>query len=469
MKKIFKSLKFRILAGLALFLTIIFYIFGYFFLNTIKQGQIQSVTNSVATAIKDLQHEYNAELNNTKEFEDVKQEFDLSYLYVQVTKIQNDKHIIIAKSNDLKTFDLEANKLNKTELSYENIYFYDLKDQNLASDRLKVGAVFLSQHDKNIILQCAIGFTKNNDYVKYVEKFLIFSLLSLVLFVLVVVFFVISKSLSETKKILTEVENIKIDGKEIFFEKTGVSKEIDDLIVTFGKLINELQRSYKKVKEFGQNASHELKTPLTIIRGEVEIGLRKNRTDHEYRIILKSVIDELDLLQSTVEKILFLSSNADADIVQTFTEVYVDEILVEAICEKQMLANDKNIQIKLLNLEPTTSNGSVFLLKTAIANIIENAIKYSNENSSIEICLSDLRLTVKDFGIGIAAEEITKIFDRFYRVDKTRNHAFGSGLGLSIVKTICDLHNIKIDIESQQGVGTTMTLTFETQQEWSMV
>ena len=159
----------------------------------------------------------------------------------------------------------------------------------------------------------------------------------------------------------------------------------------------------------------------------------------------------------------------DADIVQTFTEVYVDEILVEAICEKQMLANDKNIQIKLLNLEPTTSNGSVFLLKTAIANIIENAIKYSNENSSIEICLSDLRLTVKDFGIGIAAEEITKIFDRFYRVDKTRNHAFGSGLGLSIVKTICDLHNIKIDIESQQGVGTTMTLTFETQQEWSMV
>ena len=92
----------------------------------------------------------------------------------------------------------------------------------------------MSQHDKNIILQCAIGFTKNNDYVKYVEKFLIFSLLSLVLFVLVVVFFVISKSLSETKKILTEVENIKIDGKEIFFEKTGVSKEIDDLIVTFG-------------------------------------------------------------------------------------------------------------------------------------------------------------------------------------------------------------------------------------------
>ena len=461
MKKIFKSLKFRILAGLGFFLMILFYLFGYFFLNTIRQSQIKSVNDSVATALKDLQHEYNVDLNNTSEFEDVKKEFDFDNLYVQVLQIKNNNIIVLATSNDLKGFNMEPEKLTLSKLSYADIYFYEIKNKNLTPNRLKVGAAYLNKNDKRFIIQCAMGYTKNNGYVKHIEKFLIFSLLLLLLLILIVVFFVISKSLDEIKKVVSEVENIKIDGGEILLPKTGVSKEIDELIVTFNKLINELQKSYKKVKDFGQNASHELKTPLTIIRGEIEVGLRKDRSNDEYKSILQSVVVEANLLQDTVEKILFLSSNSDSDIKKNFAEVYVDEILLDIINEKNNIALKKNIQIVLCELEPFSVYGNYTLLKIAIANILDNAIKYSNSNSRIEILLTLDGLLIKDFGMGIASEQINKIFDRFFRTDKTRNHAIGTGLGLSIVKTILDLHKFKIYVKSHENIGTEFFVKFE--------
>ncbi len=232
------------------------------------------------------------------------------------------------------------------------------------------------------------------------------------------------------------------------------------MIGTFNTLINELQSSYKKLKDFGQNASHELKTPLTIMRGEIEIGLRKERSIVEYQDILHSVFTELNLLQETIEKILFLSSHSDAQLKKTFSDIYFDEVIAEVISEKQLFAKQYNIQLQIKTIEPTTVVGNFILLKILCANLIENAIKYSYAEGIIELSLIDRQFIVEDFGVGIDVEDQEAIFERFYRVDKVRNHAKGSGLGLSIVKSILDLHKFPIEVISTKGKGTKMIVTF---------
>lgn len=459
--KLFKNIKFRLLLGLFAFLFIVFYFFGYLFVSSLKQIYIQSIENSLTTATKDLQHEFKLSLKNIHEFEDVKREFDMSVLYAQVVIIRGKEVVIFAKSEDLKGYQLEFNTINLHHLKKDSILFTTQSIKQLSPKNLKVATTLLERTpETTILLQCAIPFNTYNPYIKQMQTFIIVGLVSLLGIILLTSYFIISKSLLETKLVIDEVKNITIDGNSHPIKPTRIAKEIDELIETFNMLIDDLQNSYKKVKGFGQNASHELKTPLTIIRGEIEVGLRKERSNDEYKEILNSIFSEVQLLQETIEKILFLSNNSDSDIRKTFEEVYIDEIVSETIDEKSPLAKTKNISLKIVDLEPLSKLGNHSLLKIAISNLLDNAIKYSPSGSKINISLQGDILMIEDFGCGIAKDEIEKVFDRFYRVDKVRNHTKGNGLGLSIVKTILDIHHFTITLESVENQYTKVKIIY---------
>ncbi len=461
MMKLFKNIKFRLLAGLFIFLFIVFYGFGYFIIHTFKQNYNQSIENSLTTAVKDLKHEFNTYFEDAHVFEEIKHEFDIDLLYAQVLLLEKNKTTLLLKSHDLKEFILPYKDIPQGSLSTTNIFFSTQHIPNLTTKKIKVATIILEQaEDKMVILQCAIPFTQKNLFLENMKLFLWLSLLILLFVILIAVYFVLSKSLSQTKNVVDVVKNIKIDGEPHLIQPTNIAKEIDELIETFNTLIDNLQISYKKVKEFGQNASHELKTPLTIIRGEIEVGLRKERSNEEYKTILQSTMHELLYLQEVIEKILFLSSNLNSDIMETFEEVYLDEVVSDTIKEKKGFAKTKNITLNLQNLEPTTKMGNLGLLKIVCHNLLDNAIKYSYENSRINLSLQNDMLIIEDFGCGIPQEELSKIFDRFYRVDKVRNHKSGSGLGLSIVKNILELHNFSIDIKSVEEKYTKVTISF---------
>lgn len=452
--KIFKNLKFRLLSGLLVFLFIVFYIFGWLFIDSLKQNHTKSIESVLATAIKDLRYEYEDNRLYGDELEDVKKEFDIEILYTQVAKIDSNKIEILEKSKDLKnnslSFDVELSSLSENE-----IYYTTQTNQKLTKQKIKSAYLVVKQkRDYAIVIQCSIPFEKHSAYIKNMEIALWVGFSTLLGIILWVVYFIISKSLNETKLVLNEVRNIKIDGQKYQIQKTNVANEIDELIDTFNKLIDNLQTSYKNVKEFGQNASHELKTPLTVIKGEVELGLRKTRTQDEYIKILNIVHSEVDTLQDTIEKILFLSTNHLEEIKDEFEDIYIDEIVEESVFEKQGLASKKNISLHLIEKQAVTIQGNHTLLKIAILNLIDNAIKYSDNNSKVNVYLRADRLIVEDFGIGIEKDEINKIFDRFYRVDKARSNSSGNGLGLSIVKTILDIHNLDIAVESELKTKT---------------
>jgi signal transduction histidine kinase len=213
-------------------------------------------------------------------------------------------------------------------------------------------------------------------------------------------------------------------------------------------MLDKLDESFSKIKRFSNDVSHELKTPLTIIRGEIELGLRKDRENSEYQDILKSTLEETKALQEMIDSLLFLSKTNDSEIKSKFQIVELDEIIADVISSSKTIIKQKNIKFVFEKLENINCYGHSLLLRILIDNIIQNAIKYSHKNSNIEIFLDSKCLKIKDYGIGIKNEDIDNIFDRFYRVDKSRAKG-GYGLGLSIALTIAKLHNFRLTVNSK--------------------
>jgi len=358
----------------------------------------------------------------------------------------------ILKSTDLK---IEPGIIQEIFEQPGEITFSLTFEPNLSPHKIYIGTMFLAQNEYQMLfLQCAIPYDNLTPQIQEMITTLSIGLCALLVIVLGLAYLLISTSLSNVLHVTNAAKAMRGEMEHSIIPKSHIASEIDDLIETFNILLGELQHAYAQVKQFGQNASHELKTPLTIIKGEVEVGLRKERTTHEYEQILAKVAKEVSVLHEVIEKILFLSSNTKNDLKKHFHEVYLDEVLLEAIEEKRPLCEPKDIHLIVETLQAQNLRGNATLLKIAIANLIDNAIKYSLENSTIHVTLKAHELSIKDEGMGIKTADLEHVFEQFYRTQESKESAQGSGLGLAIVKTILDLHDLSITIESEEHKGT---------------
>lgn len=255
-----------------------------------------------------------------------------------------------------------------------------------------------------------------------------------------------------------------------------VKDEISRLIDTFNEMISRLDQSFQQIKQFSSDASHELKTPLTILKGEAEVALRKERTPLEYQQVLKSNLEEINRMSQIIDDLLLLSKADMGEIRLNKEEINVTEILNEVVNQLSWLANSKGLQLITSNHKSNMNIfGDALRIRELFINLIENGIKYTEEGGSVHVTLSKelepppknqtneveeeksgyIKITVSDTGIGIAPEDQEKIFNRFYRVDKARSREQGgSGLGLSICKWIVEAHHGEIKVESQLGKGS---------------
>jgi signal transduction histidine kinase len=234
---------------------------------------------------------------------------------------------------------------------------------------------------------------------------------------------------------------------------------------TFNDMISRLEKSIKKIKQFSGDVSHELRTPLTIIRGEIEVLLRKERDKEEYQKTLKSTLEEAAYLERIIDDLLFLSRIEALENKEFDKLVQLDEILLKVVESQELAAKKKRITLDIKKAEPTQIKGEEILLERMVTNIIDNAIRYTEPEGKVDISLEkqdgSFVLHVQDTGIGIPAESLPLIFDRFYVVDKSRfKETGGLGLGLSIVKQVADCHGGKIQVESKVNRGTSFLVRF---------
>lgn len=240
--------------------------------------------------------------------------------------------------------------------------------------------------------------------------------------------------------------------------------EIARLTATLNDMIARLETSFDRTRQFTSDASHELKTPLAILLGELELALRKPMTDDEYRATLVSCLEEVERLTAVVEGLLDLS-RADTGQVEMVMQPVRFSRLVEEICDDILiLADVKRITVITNVQSDIVIDGDAVRLHQALLNVIENAVKYTPDAGRIDVtATADQRqatVTVTDNGPGIDADHLPFIFDRFYRVDKARSQRVrGTGLGLAIAKWVIDAHDGTIVITSEPNTGTTCSIT----------
>jgi len=259
-----------------------------------------------------------------------------------------------------------------------------------------------------------------------------------------------------------------------------VRDEISRLIETFNEMISRLDQSFRQMKQFSSDASHELKTPLTILKGEIEVMLRRERTSNEYQQTLTSNLEEINRMSQIVEDLLTLSKADTGEIKLNKEKINLIEVLNGVIAQMDRMARSKNLHLSASNHhEDIHLFADALRLRELFINLIENGIKYTEEGGSIRVIIEkeflppvtdqsdraererreSVKIIVSDTGIGIAKEDQERIFDRFFRVDKARSREQGgSGLGLSICKWIVEAHQGEIEVESELGKGSSFTV-----------
>jgi signal transduction histidine kinase len=245
--------------------------------------------------------------------------------------------------------------------------------------------------------------------------------------------------------------------------RTGNHDELDQLTQVFNGMSERLAQSFLRVREFTLHASHELKTPLTVMRGELETELQDPTLPAERREQVESTLDELERLTRIVDG-LSLLTKADAGLVNlTLKPLSFAELVRESFADAQILAQASGLSVSLSTCDEAAVRGDAHRLRQLLLNLADNAVKYNQPSGSITMALcrdgTMAAFSIANTGPGIAAESLPRVFDRFYRGDVSHSSEIeGCGLGLSIAQWIVAAHGGLIRIESVPSRLTTVTV-----------
>jgi heavy metal sensor kinase len=243
--------------------------------------------------------------------------------------------------------------------------------------------------------------------------------------------------------------------------------ELGRLATVFNSTLTRLESSFDRMRRFTADASHELRTPLTAIRSVGEVGLRGRRDESAYREIIGSMLEEVDRLAILVDRLLTLS-RADTGEAKLSRDVIDIPRLAEEVAEQLgVLAEERNQSISVRFDSVPSWIGDRVMLRQALLNLVDNAIKYSPVGGKIDIRIGqhaeDICIDVTDTGPGIPQDLQSRVFDRFYRVDKARSRQHGgTGLGLSIAKWAVEVNGGRLTLEPATGTGSRFRITLAT-------
>ena len=311
----------------------------------------------------------------------------------------------------------------------------------------------------------SIVVTVNNAHLQSSADFKIYTFIVTGIVILtgsLIFAFIITKILNPLKDLQKNIAKVDIDRPETFSEKLLIedgSSEIVDLSESFNSLMDRVYKDYKKQKDFSANVAHELRTPVAVMKAQVDVFKRKEMDDDTW-VFVEKMDKSLEKLTNLINSVLIFSKNQEPRISKVCINSLIDEILFDL--EDKIASKDLRV-----NFEKNTDlciNSDDALLQRLLFNIIENSIKYNIQGGfiSIETKVIDdkLKIEIADSGIGMTDEQKKKIFDLFYQADKSRNGE-GFGIGLSLSKQIADSLGAKIEVLDNEPKGSKFILTFK--------
>lgn len=306
--------------------------------------------------------------------------------------------------------------------------------------------------------------------MKLVESVLRQALLSIIVWGVFALFFMAFLSVFLLRGALAPVKQITTTAREIETSSnlerrvgySGPNDEIGRLAATFDHLIAHLNQVFDAQKRFIADASHDLRSPLTVVRGNVDM-LKRNLPDKEREESLRAIESETKRMSRIVEDLLLLTE-IESDHAVPQAKVALEEVVRDEVRRAKQIAGGRSITIE--HADSIEIRGDGYRLRRMLGNLLDNAVKYTAENGHIYVSLlcvgTEACLKVSDDGVGIAPEDIPHVFDRFYRAEKARSRERGStGLGLAIVKSVAEQHGGRVSVTSEPGKGSSFTVWFK--------
>lgn len=277
---------------------------------------------------------------------------------------------------------------------------------------------------------------------------------------IVVGFFLLRQGFRPLDRILSRVREIGGKNRAIKIPEETSPPELQELANTLNSMLQRLDKAFKAREIFIAGVSHDLRTPLTVLQGQVDVMLMQPSVDEESRQNLQKMSTEVRRLTRMTNNLL-LSGQLESNPTFTPEEIDLRGLLNEVVREMQALAHGLNLKVSTPDVVVVSADRD--LLKQMVLNVVDNAVKFTPKGGTVELSLSDEEglavLKVSDTGPGIPQENLSRITEPFYKADTTHKSGHGgAGLGLSIVKQIIDLHGGQLDIQSQVGLGTKVTI-----------
>ncbi|MFA9392474.1 MAG: sensor histidine kinase [Prolixibacteraceae bacterium] len=376
--------------------------------------------------------------------------------------LPNEKILIYDYQNELmfstdKEFQIENKDRLLNEIRMEgNVHF-------MQNGYEVIGLFYTSQFDRIIVFIAAqdiFGIKK----IVGLRNILVLVFIASLMIVFLVARLFAARALKPISEIINQVNGITATNLDERLAIGNGKDELARLAMTFNQMLERIEGAFKIQKNFIANASHELRTPLTVITGQLEVVLMKPRDVQEYKNSLESVLDDIRNLNQISNRLLLLAQTDSQNGEKDFIPIRIDEALWQA---QQELQKRHSNYVVLISFDDEIDDeaklmimGNLMLIKTVFTNLIDNACKYSSNKRatvSIRSQQSGITISIIDEGIGIPTEEISMIFQPFYRAKNTIGIT-GHGVGLSIVDKIMTLHRGTIQVKSKPGEGTVFTI-----------
>lgn len=364
---------------------------------------------------------------------------------------------IIEKAPNLKTETLEFK---------DSVEDYKLFDTKMGENAIRQIQVPLHIQNKKIgYLIVAMSLADSKMVLNNLFDIMSFSFLAILVLLFFIARFFAGRSIKPINAIINTSKIITKDNLKTRIPLPKSRDELYTLSKTINSLLNRIEEAIEREKQFTSDASHELRTPLTVIKGTLEVLIRKPRDTSEYKEKINYCINEVDHLNTLVDQLLLMARFENQKQSINIESVYLNSVLLDVLTLNSEKINKRGINVKFDAQQDYYIQSDNFLVITVLRNLISNAIKYSNEGGEVSISLTKQNdktiCKIEDNGIGIAKADLEAIFNPFFRSNSTDHPQIkGTGLGLSIVKRITGLLNIKFKIESELEVGTTVVLSF---------
>jgi heavy metal sensor kinase len=272
---------------------------------------------------------------------------------------------------------------------------------------------------------------------------------------------VAGRALSPLNSVAHAAQNITGSNLSLRIPPRGAGDELDHLIDSFNRMTARLAQSFEQIRRFSTDVSHELRTPLTSIRGQLEVAIFTAETPEQYREAMVNALEDVEQLSSIVRALLLLSQAESGQLALQKAPLDLGEVAIDIVEQFQIPAQEKDLRLAASVVPNCIVAADRVQIERLISNLLSNSVKYTPAGGSVSVRVSPAEspafasLEVEDTGVGIAAEDLPHIFDRFYRVRNAEtNKISGLGLGLSFVSWIVEAHGGRIDVASTVGAGT---------------